>query len=369
MSLASDSASQVEHEQPEDKDLLQKLRDQVQEKSMQIAALQQTYEHRLKSAQETIDRQNCELQSIRELSVRSHETISFASLLPSHASRLGSALGTLKGQVISLRQSYHDEIQALWVSVGKSMEAILSIANAESARSRTQISQLHHDIAVTNNRNSELEGAMSKDAAVYEAAEAALIFERVRWETKIYELQDCLRKAENDLSTLNFTNQELTESLSAVNKQLLTQRLRTAGVLATFCPLFQPNDHVLSTMTDGLCPNIFVLQMCSRICSEHNPDFSAALLSHFDFVTSDSTGTTAIQASEFHECAVKLRQANVDVTPAVTLSLHILYSGILQAILLKSQSTSDFEAQLQASNLAATNSEVNPFVTLAQHFL
>jgi hypothetical protein len=210
---------------------------------------------------------------------------------------------------------------------------------------------------------------MSKDAAVYEAAEAALIFERVRWETKIYELQDCLRKAENDLSTLNFTNQELTESLNAVNKQLLTQRLRAAGILATLCPLFQPNDHVLSTMTDGLCPNIFVLQMCSRICSEHNPEFSSALLSHFDFVTSDSTGTTALQASEFHECAVKLRQANVSVTPAVTLSLHILYSGILQAILSKSQSTSDFEAQLQATNLAATNSEVNPFVTLAWHFL
>lgn len=87
MSLASDSASRDDREQPEDKGLLHKLNDQVQEKSMQLAALQQSYEHQLKSAQETIDRQNCELQSVRKMSIRSHETISFVSLLPSHSSR------------------------------------------------------------------------------------------------------------------------------------------------------------------------------------------------------------------------------------------------------------------------------------------
>jgi hypothetical protein len=117
-------------------------------------------------------------------------------------------------------------------------------------------------------------------------------------------------------------------------------------------------------MTDGLCPNIFVLQMCSRICSEHNPEFSASLLSHFEFVASDSEGTTAIQTSDFHACSEKLRQAHV--APAITLSLHILYSGILQAIFSKSESTSEFEARLQASNLALTNSEVMPFFALAQ---
>jgi hypothetical protein len=354
LSLASESTCQ--HEELENKDMVHKLQEEVKEKSIQLAVAQQAYEHRLKSAQETIDQQNCELQRIRKLSVRSDDMISVASLLPSHSSRLGSALGTLKGQVIALRQSFNDEIQALWMSVGKSMEAILSIANSESARNKAQITQLHHDIAVMNTHNSELEGAMSKDAAVYEAAEAALIFERVRWETKIFELQDCLRNAENDISTLNATIQELKDSLNIVNQQLSAQRLRTAGILATLCPLFQPNDHVLSTMTDGLCPNIFALRLCSRICSEHNPEFSAALLSHFDWITSDSEGSTAIQASAFQDSAVKLRQATV--APTITLSLQLLYNSIQEAIISKSRSTSDFQARLQNFNLTPTNSEV-----------
>ncbi len=366
LSLSFAGESTCQDEKLKDKDLIHKFHEQIQEKSMQLAVAQQAYEHRLKSAQETIDQQNCELQRFRKLSVQSNETISVASLLPVHASRLGGALGTLKGQIISLRQSYNDEIQALWVSVGKSMEAILSIANAESSRSKTQITQLNHDIATIKTRNSELEGAISKDAAVYEAAEAALIFERVRWETKIFELQDCLRNAENDILTLNVTVQELKDSLNTVNKQLLEQRLRTAGILATLCPLFRPNDHVLSTMTDGLCPNLFVLQICSRICSEHSPEFSAALLSHFDFSKSDSGAAISVQASAFHDSAAKLRQATV--TPTITLSLQLLYSGIQQAILSKSPSTSDLEARLQVSNSAAANSEVSPFVPLVIDF-
>jgi hypothetical protein len=131
-----------------------------------------------------------------------------------------------------------------------------------------------------------------------------------------------------------------------------------AGVLATFCPIFLPNDHVLSTLTDGLCPNTFVLRMCCRICSEHNPEFSAALLSHFDFVPSESMSSSANQASEFHECSLKLRQASV--TPTITLSLQLLYSGIREAIRTKSQPPSDFEARLLASAAATSNLEVAP---------
>ena len=355
MSLAGESASQ--DEKSENMDLVLKTRSQLQEKSMQFAAERQAFEHRLKTAQETIDQQNIELQQIRNFSVMTSDTIVVSSLLPSHAARLGSALGTLKGQVVSLRQSYNDEIQALWVSVGKSMEAILSIAKAESTRNRTQITQLQHDATILSSRNSELESAMSKDAAVYEAAEAALIFERVRWENRVFELQDCLKKAESSVFSLNSSIDELKESLKAVNAQLLAQQLRMAGLLGTLCPLFSPNDHVLNTMTDGLCPNIFVLRMCCRICSQHNPEFSAAILSHFDFVPSDSVGvSSANQATEFHESALKLHQACV--SPTITFSLQLLYSGIQEAIRSKSQATSDTQASLLA-NSATSNLEVS----------
>jgi hypothetical protein len=355
MSLAGESASQ--DEKSENMDLVLKTQIQLQEKSMQFAAERQAFEHRLKTAQETIDQQNIELEQIRNFSVMSSDTIVVSSRLPSHAARLGSALGTLKGQVVSLRQSYNDEIQALWVSVGKSMEAILSIAKAESTRNRTQITQLQHDATILSSRNSELESAMSKDAAVYEAAEAALIFERVRWENSVFELQDCLNKAESSVFSLNSSIDELKESLKAVNAHLLSQQLRMAGLLGTLCPLFSPNDHVLNTMTDGLCPNIFVLRMCCRICSQHNPEFSAALLSHFDFVPSDSVGvSSANQATEFHESALKLHQACV--SPTITFSLQLLYSGIQEAIRSKSQATSDTQASLLA-NAATLNLEVS----------
>jgi hypothetical protein len=143
-----------------------------------------------------------------------------------------------------------------------------------------------------------------------------------------------------------------------VNAQLLAQQLRMAGLLGTLCPLFSPNDHVLSTMTDGLCPNIFVLRMCCRICSQHNPEFSAALLSHFDFVPSDSVGvSSANQATEFHESALKLHQACV--SPTITFSLQLLYSGIQEAIRSKSQATSDIQACLLASNSATSTLEVS----------
>jgi predicted nucleic acid-binding Zn-ribbon protein len=356
MSLASESAFQDEIS--EEKDHVQQIQNQVQEKSMQLAVLQQAHELQLKSAQDTIDQQNAELQRIRDLSVRSTDTLISASHLPVLAARFRGMLGSLKGQVISLRNSYNDEIQALWVCMGKSMEAILSIANAESSRSRTQIIQLQHDITTLGSRNSELESAMSKDAAVYEAAEAALIFERVRWETRTLELRESLEKAENSVSSLNASVNGLKESLKAVNAALLAQQLRMAGVLSTLCPLFLPNDHVLSTLTDGLCTNIFVLRMCCRICSEHNPEFSAALLTHFDFAPSDSLGASANQASEFHESSLKLRQASVG--PTITLSLQLLYSGIMEAIRSKSQLTSDFEARLQSSAATTSTLQVRP---------
>jgi hypothetical protein len=356
ISLAGESASQ--DEKSEYLDLVQKSRSELQEKIMQFAAERQAFEHRLKTAQQTIDQQHIELQQIRNSSVLPTSTILVSSFLPSRAARLGSTLGTLKGQVISLRQSYNDEIQALWVSVGKSMEAILSIAKAESTRNRTQITQLHHDATILSSRNSELESAMSKDAVVYEAAEAALVFERVRWENRVFELQDCLNKAENSVFSLNFSIDELKESLKAVNAQLLAQQLRMAGLLGTLCPLFSPNDHVLSTMTDGLCPNIFVLRMCCRICSQHNPEFSAALLSHFDFLPPDSVGgSSANQASEFHESALKLHQARVG--PTITFSLQLLYNSIQEAIRSKSQATSDIHARLLASNSATFTLEVS----------
>ncbi len=355
LSMSSESTSQEEIS--EEKDHVRQIQNQVQEKSMQLAVLQQAHELQLKSAQDTIDQQNAELQRIRDSSVRSTETFVSASHLPVFAARLSGVLGSLKGQVISLRNSYNDEIQALWVCMGKSMEAILSIANAESARSSIQIIQLQHDITTLCSRNSELESAMSKDAAVYEAAEAALIFERVRWETKTLELRDSLDKAENGVSSLNSSVSSLKESLKSVNTALLAQQLRMAGVLSTFCPLFLPNDHVLSTLTDGLCPNIFVLRMCCRICSEHNPEFSAALLSNFDFAPSDSSSASANQASEFHESLLKLREASVG--PTITLSLQLLNSGIQEAIRSKSLLTSDFEARLQSSAAAASNLEVS----------
>ena len=369
MSLAGECASQ--HEISEDKLLIQQVQNQVQEKSMQLAVLQQLHEHRLKSAQEIIDQQNTELQRIRDFNVVSAETIALPSQLPAHAARLSGALGTLKGQLISLRQAYNDEIQAMWLTVGKSMEAILSIAKAESARNRTQMSQLQHDNTVLGSRNCELESAMSRDAAVYEAAEAALIFERVRWETKTSELQNSLDRAENFISSLSSSVNGLKESLQTANTRLIAQQLRMAGVLATFCPIFLPNDHVLSTLTDGLCPNTFVLRMCSRICSEHNPEFSAALLSHFDFVPSESMSSSANQASEFHECSLKLRQASV--APTITLSLQLLYSGVREAIRTKSQPPPDFEARLLASAAATSNLEVAPssihiIRPLANHF-
>jgi len=365
MSLAGESESQ--DSKSEDKDLLRQIQMQLQEKSMQLAVQQQTHDHELKSAQETIDQQKAELQRVRDSSIQKADTDVSFSVVPAHAARLGRALGTLKAQMISLRQSYNDEIQALWVSVGKSMEAILSIAKAESARNRTQIAQLQHDISVLSGRNSELENAMSKDAAVYEAAEAALIFERVRWDTRHIELQDALVKAENGILSLNASVSGLKESLKVANEQLLAHQLRMAGLLSTLCPLFLPNDHVLSTMTDGLCPNVFVLRMCSRICSEHNPEFSAALLSHFDFVPSDSMGASANQASEFHECAMKLRQASV--APTITLSLQLLYGGIREALRSKPQTTSDTEARLLASTSVTSNLEVNRPHRFCQAFL
>jgi len=362
-SLVSESSND---EKAQERQLMLKFQNQIQEKEMQLAILQQAYEHKLKAAQQIVDQQNAELQRIQVLNARSDETVSFASLLPSHAARLGSALGTLKGQVRSLRQSYNDEIQALWVSVGKSMEAILSIAKAESTRNRTQIVQLHQNIASLSSRNSELESAMSKDAAVYEASEAALIFERVRWETRVFDLQDSLVKAENGISSTNSTVEQLKESLNAVSMQLLGQQLRMAGLLATLYPLCLPNDHVLSTLTDGLCPNVFVLRMCSKICSQHSPEFAAALVSHFDFVPSDSAVASTNQASEFHESALKLR--HVTVTSATTLSLQLIHAGIREAIRSKSQSTPDIEAQLLASKAATSICEVSflwPFLRLS----
>jgi hypothetical protein len=346
-SLAFESSAQdkVSH----DKELIYKLQCEVQEKSMQLVLLQQSFEQQLKSAKEIVDQRNCQLQLIRESSERADQRPPWFSRLPSHSTRIHSALGTLKGQVLSLRQSYNDEVQALWMSVGRSMEAILTIAKAESARSRTQSAQLHHDISALNSRNSELENAMSKDAAVFEAAEAALIFERVRWEAKVSELQDGVLKADAHIAALKSNIEESTSSLNAARTQLLSQKLRMAGLLSVLCTLFSPNDHVLSTLTDGLCPNMLVLRICSRICSEHNPSFSASLLSHFDFPCADAAAVTSESETKLH---------HLTVPPTVTLSLQLLYNGIQEAIRSKTQSASEVEARLLASNTAVSNLEV-----------